>query len=156
VRKLTEWFGGRDGLTRAAHGADREAFAGAFRQATVRCLSVPEAFVEGLPMDAPPEALLAYIDEAARDLSQRDAFEPFRYVVDGRRRLPVFSSSDLAAEFAKWYATTRQRIVPLQVLTLSGTALVPLFAPDDVVVLNDRTKHEYVLSPEDRARIAHS
>ena len=156
MRKPTEWFGGQDAVTRAAHGADRQAFANAFAQATLHCLSVPERFVEGLPLDAPQEALLAYIDEAAKDLSQRDAFEPFRYVDAGRRRLPVFSSGDLAAEFARWYASTRQRIVPLQALSLTAAALVPTFAHDDVVVLNDRTKHEYVLSPEDRALLARS
>ena len=82
---------------------------------------------------------------------ESEGFQPFVYQHEDRRRMPLFSSDDLAAEFAKWYALETQRIIPLQVLGVDGAMVAPSFGDCDVVVLNDRTKHEVVLSDEDTA-----
>jgi len=149
LSRLTSLFGIRDGVTRAAQGGDRARFAEQFACSTLYFLCLPERFAAGLPASATQQEILAQIEQAATDLSQSQGFQPFVYLSEGQRRLPVFSSNDLVAEFAKWYALHTQRIIPLQALGVDGATIVPAFKDCDVVVLNDRTKHEYVLSATD-------
>lgn len=102
---------GQDDLTKAAHGADREPFAQLFVQSSLYFLAVPERFAPGLPAEASREQILAQVEEAARDLSETHDFQPFSYDDDGRCRMPVFSSEELASQFAQWYATRTRRLI---------------------------------------------
>jgi hypothetical protein len=147
--RLGTLLGLRDALTRAAHGGDRRRFAERFAGSTVYFLCLPQRFAEGLSADASQEAILEQIEEAAKDLAESPRYRPMVYVSDGCRRMPLFSNNQLAAEFAKWYALFKKRIIPLQVLGADGMAIVPAFKDCDVVALNDRTEHEYLLTEDD-------
>ena len=143
-----------DAVTRAARGADRSRFADLFARSLLRVLSLPERFAAGLPASASPAEILTQVKEAAQVLSESTGFHPFSYVHNGKRRLPVFATEELAAEFAKWYALETGRIIPFQILGADGAVVVPAFAECDLVVLNDKTKFEYVLSAEDVALVS--
>ncbi len=149
--RVRRWLGSPDALIRAARGPDRRVFVKLFCRSPIRCICLPKRFAEGLPANASREEILAQIEAAARDLSERESFSPFSYLREGQRRMPLFTSEELAADFAKAYALDVQCIVPLQVLAVDGVAVVPSFKDCDVVVLNDRTSQEYVLSVDDMA-----
>jgi hypothetical protein len=151
---LESLLGWRDPVTKAAHARDREGFAKVFASSTIHFLCVPQRFAQGLPVDAPPEQILAQIEEAAKELAANQDFMPFSYEENGRRRMPVFSTMELGAEFTKWYVSRTRRIIPIQTLAVQGATIVAAFNNCDDVVLNDRTKFEYVLSSLDLTRLA--
>jgi hypothetical protein len=153
VTRLAALFGFRDPLTKAAFKSDRGRFAELFAETTVYLVCVPDRFAAGLPADATREQILAQIRDAAEDLAERQDFPPFIYDDGGRRRLPLFTDDALASGFAQWYALRTRRIVPLQMVGVRGGAIVPAFRDCDVVALNDRSKHEYVLTEDDVGRL---
>ena len=138
--KLVQALGLGDPLVKAARGADSRAFAEVFRRSPVRFLCLPPAFANGMEAKgATQEQVLAYIEKAAADLAARDTFEPFGYVVDGRKILPLFTQERHAREFAAHYAQHVHRIMPFQVLTADGATLLGALSQFDAVVLNDKT-----------------
>jgi len=149
VGKLASLLGIRDAVTRAARGGDRDHFADVFVSSMLYFVCVPARFAAGLPANASQDEILAQVEAAAKDLSESQGFQPFVYPDSGRRRMPIFSSDALATQFASWYALHTQRIIPLQVLGVEGSLIVPAFKDCDVVALNDRTKHEYLLTDQD-------
>ena len=95
------------------------------------------------------EDLLAEIERAAKDLSERDNLEPFLYRSGDTRCLPFFSTGDHAQAFCGEYSKERNRVFPFQSLTVRGPVLASLLPGCDVLVLNPRTADEYVLSEAD-------
>lgn len=149
---LSRLFGGPDALTRGCRDPDRRAFAELFRRSSIAFLSLPAPFDRGLdPSTLSQEALLSLIEKATQDLSERKEFQPFCYTVGQARCLPLFSQEKFALQFVGEYVREVQRVLPFQMLTASGSALVPTIPGYDLVVLNDRTKHRYQLSAEDVA-----
>lgn len=102
------------------------------------------------------ERLLAEIERAAKDLSERkDGFQPFVYEREGRRCLPFFTSHSHAETFAGEYSKARNRIYPFQLLGVKGSVLGQLLPACDVVVMNDCTSEEVVLTESDLAAMRH-
>lgn len=95
------------------------------------------------------EDLLAEIERAAKDLSERDSFEPFLFRSGDTRCLPFFSTADHAQAFCGEYSKERNRVFPFQTLTVRGSVLASLLSGCDALVLNPRTTDEYVLSEAD-------
>src|SRR5262249_54390214 len=95
--------------------------------------------------------LLSLIDRSAHDLAERKEFQPFYYVAGGAKCLPLFSQERFAQQFVGEYVREVNRVLPFQMLTANGAALIPAFTACDIVVLNDRTRHRHQLSSEDIA-----
>jgi hypothetical protein len=106
---------------------------------------------EGLdPATLTEQELLAEIERAAKDLRERDSFEPFLYRSGDTLCLPFFSSSKHAETFCGEYAKERNRVFPFQTLTIRGPVLASLLPAADVLVLDPKTADEYVLSDADK------
>jgi hypothetical protein len=149
---LSRLLGGPDALTRACRGADRRAFAELFGRSSVAFLCLPAPFDQGLdPSGMSQEELLSLIEKAARDLSERKEFQPFCYTVGQARCLPLFSQEKFAQQFVGEYVREVDRVLPFQMLTANGAALIPAFFGCDIIVLNDRTRHRQQLSAGDVA-----
>jgi hypothetical protein len=149
---LSRLFGGPDALTRACRDMNRRAFAELLGRSSVAFLSLPAPFDQGLdPSTMSQEELFSLIEQAAQDLSERKEFQPFCYTVGQAKYLPLFSQEKFAQQFVGEYARKVNRVIPFQMLTANGAALVPAFSNCDIVVLNDRTKHRHQLSAEDIA-----
>jgi hypothetical protein len=95
------------------------------------------------------ECLLAEIERVAKDLSERESFEPFLYQSGDLQCLPFFSTADHAQTFCGQYSKERNRVFPFQTLTVRGSLLASLLPACDVLVLNPGTGDEYVLSETD-------
>jgi hypothetical protein len=95
------------------------------------------------------EGLLAEIERAAKDLSERDGFDPFLYRSEDTRCLPFFSTAHHAQTFCGEYSRERNRVFPFQTLTVRGSVLASLLPGCDVLVLNPWSADEYVLSDID-------
>jgi hypothetical protein len=79
--------------------------------------------------------------------NQQKGYTLFVYSVAGKRRLPFFTSNEHAQRFCGEYSKVRKRVFPFTVLQVKGTFLGKV-APSscDVVVLNDKSSNERVLS----------
>jgi hypothetical protein len=100
------------------------------------------------------DQLLAEIRQALeRDKEcQRDGYGLFVYSADGQRRLPFFTSNEHAQRFCGEYSKERNRVFPFMVLETNGTFLGKIVPSTcDVVVMNDKSPDERVLSPEELA-----
>jgi hypothetical protein len=147
LRKL---FGKPSAIEQLARGGDRDAF---LRQLGDTVIFVIGA-VEGDGLDASTmtqEQLLAEIERAAKDLSERqDGFAPFVYERNGRRRIPFFTSQAHAETFVGEYSKERNRFYPFQLLGIKGSLLAQLLPACDDLVMNDSTDAEVVLSEAGR------
>jgi hypothetical protein len=101
------------------------------------------------PKGMTKEQLLAEIERAARDLNERQGFQPFVYEAAGRRRLPFFTTAAHAQTFAGEYSRQRNRVYPFQLLTVKGSLLAKLWPACDVLVMNDRSADEVELTDHD-------
>ena len=141
-------FGRRDKVSRLAHGTDRRAFVDAFVSSDVVVMAALHG--DGIdPSQFTQEQILAEIERSARDLAEDRQREPFVYVRDGVRRLPVFTSMENAQRFGGEYCRQRNRMFAFQTLQVSGDTVRGLIPACDVVVLNDACADEYVLSEAD-------
>jgi hypothetical protein len=145
---LAKLFGKRDRLSRLSRQSDRRLFIRALVEADVIVLAALQS--QGLDAASfTQEDLLAEIERAAKDLSERDNFDPFLYGSDNSQRLPFFSTSAHADTFCGEYSKERKRVFPFQTLTVRGSVLASLLPGCDAIVLNPRTADEYVLSEVD-------
>src|SRR5688572_14724826 len=83
----------------ARGGGDRDAFLRTLGESDIFIIAAIEG--DGLdPSSLTTEQLLAEIERAAKDLSERqEGFWPFVYEWNGRRRLPFFTSNAHAETF---------------------------------------------------------
>lgn len=147
-RSLAKLFAKKDRLTALGRQADRRAFVRALGESDVIVIAALQT--EGLDAATfTEEQLLAEIEMAAKDLSERGTFEPFVYRSGDSRCLPVFSNAHHAQTFCGEYSKERNRIFPFQTLTVRGSVLASVLPACDVVVLNPKTEDEYSLSAED-------
>jgi hypothetical protein len=147
-RALGKLFGKRDRLSALSGQPDRRAFIRALVEADVTVLAALRS--EGLDAATfTQEALLAEIERAAKDLSERDNFQPFLYRSSDSQRLPFFSTPGHAQTFCGEYSKERKRVFPFQTLTVRGSMLASLLPGCDALVLNPGTADEYVLSETD-------
>jgi hypothetical protein len=154
--RLAAWLGRRANPLRIARQRGADAFAAAFRSTQFTILSLPEAFRAGIPTSVSQEEILAFIERAAKDLAERDSFDPFFYEAPGTGRvLPLFMDMKSAETFSLSYVSELRRILPFHTLATTGDALADGLASYDVVVINARSKDELLLSgPEIRAIVA--
>ncbi len=147
-RALAKLFGKRDRLSALSGQADRRAFIRALVEADVIVLAALQS--EGLDAATfTQEALLAEIERAAKDLSERNSFEPFLYRSGDSQRLPFFSTPNHAQIFCGEYSKERNRVFPFNTLTVRGSVLASLLPGCNSLVLNPRTADEYVLCEAD-------
>ena len=112
--------------------------------------SSPEMDSDGLDPDTVTEGeLIAELERVAQEMAELDYIEPFVYVRDGRRHLPIFSSVKAAEKFTGEFSRRRNKVYPFKCLGVDGTTLCSLLCMCDVVVLNDSTDGEYVLTSDD-------
>jgi hypothetical protein len=98
---LQEKLTGKDALTRAMLGTDRENFAQSFSRSNVLFLQLPPGSENGLDPRLSREQLLAQIRSAAKDLSQRQQFTPFCRVRGERKSLLLFTRQKFVKEFVQ-------------------------------------------------------
>jgi len=148
-QQLQEKLTGKDALTRAMLGTDRENFAQLFARSNVLFLQLPPGSENGLDPHLSREELLAQIRSAAKDLSQRQRFTPFCRVRGERKSLLLFTQQKFVKEFVQAYVREVKRLMQFEVLGVAGQMALRLFEGVDSVVFNPETKHEYELSAED-------
>jgi hypothetical protein len=154
-RTLGKLFQKRDRLSALSSQSDRRSFIRALVEADVTVLAALQS--EGLDAATfTQEELLAEIEKAAKDLSERTSFEPFVYRNGESRCLPFFSNPDHAQTFSGEYSKERHRVFPFQSLGVSGAVLVSLLPGCDAMVLNARSADEYVLSQADMRLLGES
>jgi hypothetical protein len=100
------------------------------------------------PKGMTPDQLLAEIRRAAEDMSEDKDRAPFVYLSEGQLRMPFFTTNDHAQEFAGWYSKMRNRVYPFQLLGMKGVVLAQLLPACDVLVMNDRSRDELVLTAD--------
>ena len=147
-RTLAKLFGKRDRLSALSRQSDRRCFIRAVVQADVTVLAALQS--DGLDAASfTQEELLAEIEKAAKDLSERTSIEPFLYRNGETQCLPFFSTADHAQTFCGEYSKERHRVFPFQTLVVRGSVLVSLIHGCDALVLNAKSADEYVLSETD-------
>ncbi len=144
--KLRQVFSGKDELTRAALSSNYEDFAKSLIQQDVTFLALPDELKLGIDPKVSMEELLSLVKSAARDLSSREQFRPFRYERDGQVFLPLFSTPKHAEKFVSSYSGELKRIIPFQLLVATGVVVLRAISANDQVILNPRTEHEVALS----------
>jgi len=147
-QQLQEKLTGKDALTRAMLGTDRENFAQLFVRSNVLFLQLPPGSENGLDPRLSREQLLAQIRSAAKDLSQRQQFTPFCRVRGERKSLLLFTQQKFVKEFVQAYVREVKRLMQFEVLGVAGQMALRLFEGVDSVVFNPETKHGYELSAE--------
>jgi len=148
-QQLQEKLTGKDALTRAMLGPDRENFAQVFTRSNVLFLHLPPGSENGFDPNLSREELLAQIRSAAKDLSQRQQFIPFCRVRGDRKSLLLFTQQKFVQEFAHACVRETKRLMQFEVLGVTGQTALRLFEGVDSVVFNAGTRHEYELSAED-------
>jgi hypothetical protein len=123
--------------------------------ATKPVFVISETLSEGINASSmTQEQLLAEIRQALeRDKANRQkGYGLFVYSASGQRRLPFFTSNEYAQTFVNEYSKERNRFFPFMVLETKGTFLGKI-APSscDVVVMNDKSADERVLSRDELA-----
>jgi len=149
---LNNLFGRYKTTVASAPAADREAFLRQIGASSIFVIAAMQG--DGIdPRGMTKEQLLAEIQRAAKDLSERQGFAPFVYEADGHRRLPFFTSNDHAKAFCGEYSKQRNRVYPFQLLGVKGTLLAKMLSACDLLVMNDRSPDEVVLSKDDMTAI---
>jgi len=149
ISRLLGLFNGSDRLVRAGRDSDREAFARLFGRSHLIFVQLPPGLEDGLSPDLTQEELLEQLKRAARDLSGREQFTPFRQVREGRNAMVVFTQQRFVEQFAHACVRRAKRIMPFQALTVRGSVLARAFGDVDTVVLNPESKEEYEVPIED-------
>ncbi len=138
----------RTELATLANGLDRTAFVQALGNSEIWLFAGMDC--EGLdPENLTEEALNAEIERVTRELSELDYIEPFVYIRDGRRHLPIFTNLESAESFCGEFSRQQNKVYPFKTLEVNGTTLCSLFCLCDVVVLNDSVNGEYQLTSDD-------
>jgi hypothetical protein len=145
------WSGLRRFFSKAQPATERPAALGG-----VPIFVISATVSEGIDAGAiTREELLAEVRQALeRDKeNQKEGYGLFVYTgADGRRRLPFFTSNDHAQQFCAEYSKERHRVFPFMVLETTAAFLGMISRTScDVVVMNDKTADEHVLSAEELA-----
>jgi hypothetical protein len=128
---------------RAPPQSAREIFLAKLRDADVFIIARMQG--DGIdPKSLTKEQLLSEIRLAAKDLNERQSFQPFIYDADGGRRAPFFMTNDHAQKFCGEYSKERNRVYPFQLLGVKGSLLATLIPACDFLVANDRSVDEIV------------
>lgn len=102
---------------------------------------------EGLdPTESTQEEILAEMERSAKELSEMDEFRPLIYLRDGTDCLPFFSSQKHLHAFIGEYSKSRNKMFPFQAFQIKGSMLADQIQPDRVLVLNDCSPNERLLS----------
>ena len=147
--QLQEKLTGKDALTRAMLGPDRENFAHVFARSNVLFLHLPPGGENGFDPHLSREQLLAQIRSAAKDLSQREQFTPFCRMRGERKSLLVFTQQKFVQEFVQAYVRDAKRLMQFEILGVAGQTALRLLGGVDSIIFNPGTRCEYELSPED-------
>jgi hypothetical protein len=142
-----------DALARAVRHPDRAAFARKFGNATVSFLALPPGLENGVDVNVGEDEMLALIKRSVEDMAERESFNPFCHVQDGRTAILLFTRLARAEDFLRSYGAQARRIMPFQTFGVQGKDLVGSLDNYDAVILNDGSDSEYKLSPEDLALI---
>ena len=100
------------------------------------------------------DQLLAEIRQALErnKTNQQKGYGLFVYSANGQRRLPFFTSNEYVQTFCGEYSKERNRVFPFMVLETKGTFLGKIVPSScDVVVMNDKSTDERVLSTDELA-----
>ena len=133
-------------LTEALRSSSDTSFLDAFQRSTVFFLHLPPGCENGFDPGISQEELLAQIRKCAKDLSERQQFLPLRIVRDNRRVLLLFTDSNHAKPFVQHYVRQVKRVMPVEVIGISGDAALKLLNGVDSVIFNPNTAFEYELS----------
>ena len=152
LRAVRNLFGKSTGMPASSPIVDRDALLQRLGEQDIYIIAAMQG--DGIdPKGMTKEQLLAEIERAAKDLNERKGFEPLVYEKDGVRRLPFFTSNDHAQTFAGDYSKQRNRVYPFQLLGVKGSVLTQVLPACDVLVMNDRSADELILSKDDIATI---
>lgn len=149
IKKLFGRSQDSDDLVSACRGEDRDKFAELFGCAQIFCICLPPGMEKGMDLNISKEEFLKKIRADAKAFSQQEESEPFCYARGSLRRLPLFTDQSLVKEFAQAYVRGTKHVTSFQVLGVAGKTAACALGNADVVVLNDSTRYEYELSPED-------
>ena len=69
--------------------------------------------------------------------------------------MPAFTDHEAAEVFAKLYVAKVRRVIPFEVISLSGKILAKHLSDDRTIVLNPFNGSEYRLTEEDVESIKH-
>ena len=139
---------GTDSLMEALRSSSDSSLVEAFQRSTVFFLHLPPGCENGFDPNISQEELLAQIRKCAKDLSERQKFVPLCISRDNRRVLLLFTESENAQPFARHYVQQVKRVMPFQVIGVTGEAAVKLLNRVYSVVFNPRTADEHELSSE--------
>ncbi len=137
-----------DALIEALRSSSDSSFLDAFQRSTVFFLHLPPGCENGFDPEISQEELLAQIRKCAKDLSERQQFLPLRILRDNRRVLLLFTDSNHAKPFVQHYVRQVKRVMPFEVIGISGDAALKLLNGIDSVIFNPNTAHERELSSQ--------
>lgn len=138
-----------DPLVRASRSSDSQRFLEKLVKSRVWFIGAPA--IDGVDSkDLPPEALVAFVEQAAA-ASQSSEMKPWSYEVGGRVSLPFFTSQSLLESFLKSYVAEVHRIIPFQVGELHFLRLLPSILAADEAELNPRSSIVRRISADERS-----
>ena len=151
-KRFKNILGKGDPLCEAGRAGDSQAFARLFvaSELMLLALALPEAVA---PAALSEDEFLDLVERAARKTSGQTEIEPFTYRAGPVVVLPAFTNDRAAEAFARRYAAEAGRVVPFQVLTVSGEAVVSSLSEGTRVSLNPKDSSEYLLSDTDLAAL---
>jgi hypothetical protein len=130
--KLFSTLTGRDEVERAAAKDNLDAL---LRVLKTRPLLIPRRPLQFLdPAQLTEEQLLAAIQRESAEVAEL-SFEPWVLAVDGRRRLPAFSSQEKMSVFAKRVSTDLKQVFALSAAEVL-LADIPADLEIDIIALN--------------------
>ena len=144
--RLWHKLNGTDILMEALRSSSDSRFVDAFQRSTIFFLHLPPGCENGFDTNITQEELLAHIRKCAKDLSQRQQFLPLCIPRDNRRVLLLFTASDHARPFVQHYVAQVKRVMPFEVIGVTGEAALKLLIGVDAVVINAGTAGEHELA----------
>lgn len=144
---LSRLFRSKHPLKGLCSGDKVHEFVEALNSIEVVMIGAPHS--EGLAFEcATEQAVLAEIESAARSMSDRTSFSPFRYHDRGSKYLPFFTTMDAAEVFCGAYCGRENRLFQFPAFVLSGAVVGRLITADVVIIMDPQSDEELVLSPD--------
>lgn len=137
-----------DALIEALQFSSDSRFLDAFQASTMFFLHLPPGCENGLDPNISQQEFLAHIKKCAQDLSTRQTFVPLCVLRDNRHVLLLFTASDLAKPFVQHYSQQVKRLMPFEVLGVTGKSVPKFLSGVDSIVFNPGTAHEHELSSQ--------
>ncbi|MCC7063658.1 MAG: hypothetical protein IT456_12700 [Planctomycetes bacterium] len=143
------FFDNFDPVIRASRSDDSQRFLEILVNSSVWFIGAPA--IDGVePKDPSPEALAAFVEQAAA-ASRNSEMKPWAYEVHGKLSLPFFTSQKLLKTFLKSYVAEVNRIIPFQIGQLRFLQLLPFVLAADAAELNPRSNVSRSISADERA-----